>query len=88
MRYRIKLVLDTGHPPEEGVDPVFGIHEFNTHAEANAFCEGIHAGNEATCGWTDGFVSSYPCDEDGEEYPDSQFPSSSERLDKQPCPGR
>jgi hypothetical protein len=55
--FKARTKPDTGHEPEPGDDPpAWEVHEFDTEAERDAFIRGINLANEATNGWTEGWL--------------------------------
>lgn len=57
MAFEVQTRPDTGHDPEPGDDPPgWESHEFDTEAEAKAFMLGVNLANEATHGWTEGWL--------------------------------
>lgn len=59
MSFKARTKLDTGHDydPDDGPPPDWEVHEFDTEAERDAFVEGVNLANEATHGWTDGWLN-------------------------------
>jgi len=62
MRFKARTKLDTGHPPEPDVENDWGVHEFETEAEREAFLFGISEANNATNGWTEGWLEAEKAD--------------------------